>query len=121
MIDTNIYKEKLIEEKKRLEGELKEVATKKLNLEGEEWNAIPADREEPVEMRDEVADRFEDLTERQSMERTLENRLKGIAEALERIDSGTYGHCKICGAEIEIEKLEASPATATCKAHVDEE
>ena len=121
MINTDTYKEKLREEKARLEGELREVATKKLNLEGEEWNAVPADREEAVEMRDEVADRFEDLTERQSMERSLEDRLKKIAEAVLRIEDGTYGKCRVCGQDIEEEKLAADTATTTCKTHVGDE
>ena len=121
MIDTNHYKIKLLEEKSLTEKDLKEIATKKLNLDGEEWNAVPADREQNFEMRYEGADRFEDLAERRSMEQTLENRLKKISDALDQIEDGSYGHCKICSQEIESEKLDANPATIACKAHVDEE
>ncbi|MEN2998558.1 MAG: TraR/DksA C4-type zinc finger protein [Brevinematia bacterium] len=39
-----------------------------------------------------------------------------INDALRRIEDGTYGKCKLCGAEIEIERLEALPYTDICSA-----
>ncbi len=120
MIDLNKYQDKLLALKKGEEENMAGIATTKLNLDGELWTATPADREQEIEMRDEVADRFEDLSERESTERTFEASLKEINDALVRIENKTYGLCKVCGAEIETEKLDASPATATCKAHVEE-
>ena len=40
--------------------------------------------------------------------------LKKIDLAIERIDSGTYGICEICGCEIGIKRLEARPVTTMC-------
>ena len=40
--------------------------------------------------------------------------LKKIAEALTDIDSGDYGFCKSCGAEIGIRRLEARPTATLC-------
>jgi DnaK suppressor protein len=40
--------------------------------------------------------------------------LKKIEEALEQIDSGTYGICEICGQEISLKRLEARPVTTMC-------
>ncbi len=40
--------------------------------------------------------------------------LKKIELALERIDSGSYGVCEICGCEIGIRRLEARPVTTMC-------
>ncbi|MCL4536944.1 MAG: TraR/DksA C4-type zinc finger protein [Nitrospirae bacterium] len=40
--------------------------------------------------------------------------LKKIDEAIEKIDSGTYGICEICGEEINIKRLEARPVTTMC-------
>lgn len=40
--------------------------------------------------------------------------LKKIDESIEKIDSGTYGICEICGAEINIKRLEARPVTTMC-------
>lgn len=40
--------------------------------------------------------------------------LKKIDEAIERIDSGTFGICEDCGNEIDIKRLEARPVTTMC-------
>jgi DnaK suppressor protein len=40
--------------------------------------------------------------------------IKKIDEALERIDSGDYGYCEVCGVEIGIERLEARPTAELC-------
>lgn len=40
--------------------------------------------------------------------------LKKIDEAIEKIDSGTYGICDVCGEEINIKRLEARPVTTMC-------
>lgn len=43
-----------------------------------------------------------------------ELRLKRIDAALERIDEGEYGFCQRCGDDIDVRRIEADPATATC-------
>lgn len=45
----------------------------------------------------------------------IEARFAAVDEALERIDSGGYGICLVCGSEIGDERLEALPATALCR------
>lgn len=40
--------------------------------------------------------------------------LKKIDEALARISSGTFGHCRDCEEEIELKRLEARPTTSLC-------
>jgi RNA polymerase-binding protein DksA len=40
--------------------------------------------------------------------------LRGIDEALKRIDDGSYGRCRVCGREIPEERLEARPWTDLC-------
>lgn len=45
----------------------------------------------------------------------IEARLAGIDGALERIASGVYGLCFGCGAAITGRRLEALPATTTCR------
>jgi RNA polymerase-binding transcription factor DksA len=37
-----------------------------------------------------------------------------IRRSLERIDSGTYGKCVVCGGEIETERLRAIPDVERC-------
>jgi RNA polymerase-binding transcription factor DksA len=46
---------------------------------------------------------------------SIEGRLAAMDEALERIDSGGYGTCLVCGSRIADERFEALPATAFCR------
>jgi RNA polymerase-binding transcription factor DksA len=45
----------------------------------------------------------------------IEGRLAAIEEALDRINSGEYGLCLVCGSPITAERLEALCATAVCR------
>jgi DnaK suppressor protein len=49
-----------------------------------------------------------------TLEGNSEGVLHAIDGALERIDEGTYGTCRICGREIPEERLEARPWTDLC-------
>jgi len=40
--------------------------------------------------------------------------LKKIDSAIEKIDSGTFGICEVCGQDIGIKRLEARPVTTMC-------
>ena len=40
--------------------------------------------------------------------------IKKIDEALQRLDSGDYGYCDVCGVEIGVERLEARPTADQC-------
>lgn len=117
MIDINKYKAKLIEEKARVESSLDEIGKRDpKNLEN--WNVNPVDISEPT-FHDEVADRFEEMNNRKATEFSLESELASVNEALEAIDAGTYGHCKVCHKEIEEDRLEASPTATTCMEHLE--
>jgi len=69
-------------------------------------------------------DTFPDPTDRASLEadrnfllriRDRERKLiMKIQEALERIDSGTFGVCESCGEKIGMKRLEARPVTTLC-------
>jgi RNA polymerase-binding transcription factor DksA len=43
--------------------------------------------------------------------------LDGVEAALARLDTGEYGRCEVCGADIGTERLEAHPVEARCAAH----
>lgn len=67
---------------------------------------------------------FPDLGDQASMEidRNFLLRLRGreqkllkkIEEALEKIESGNFGYCEMCGREIDIRRLIARPVTTMC-------
>ncbi len=50
----------------------------------------------------------------QETERRRKLELQRIASALERIETGDYGHCLQCEAEIDVRRLEFDPATPLC-------
>lgn len=74
------------------------------------FEAEPAD---PID----AADKVEELVTNIPLVEELETRKKEIDGAIERMESGTYGVCAVCGAEIPMDRLEANPAASTCIAH----
>ena len=40
--------------------------------------------------------------------------LKKIEEAIEKIDTGSFGVCEVCGEDIDVKRLEARPVTTMC-------
>lgn len=63
---------------------------------------------------DENASEMEEYTDNIALEANLEKQLKDILEALEKMETETYGTCENCNAEIPIERLRAYPAAKTC-------
>ena len=87
----------------------------------EDWIAVPegVDVNEPDS--DMTADVVEDWDERQALVATLEREYNDITRALNKIKTGTYGTCEICGGAIEADRLDANPSARTDKKHLDEE
>lgn len=64
-----------------------------------------------------MADQGTDAMEREKAFLFLsreEKFLRQIEEALQRIKLGEYGICRVCGAEIDEQRLEAVPTTRIC-------
>lgn len=55
-----------------------------------------------------------DFTTNLSLERELEGDLRDVEKALKSIEAGTYGKCKYCKKEIEIERLRIRPESNSC-------
>ena len=53
-----------------------------------------------------------------SVETVAEQRRR-VADALQRLDDGTYGRCVVCDRPIDDERLEARPEASTCRDHAD--
>jgi RNA polymerase-binding transcription factor DksA len=51
--------------------------------------------------------------------RTALTELTAIEAALERLEAGKYGLCKLCGEQIEAARLAAVPYSDTCRACTD--
>lgn len=98
----NEYKTKLLEEKESIKEQLGEI---KEDL----------DFGDDVDSFDEETDESEAFSNYVGIKRSLDNRMEDVEEALKRMEKGTYGICKKCGAEISEEVLEANPASDLCK------
>ena len=107
------YKAKLIEEKATAEEELSLIAKKDING---DWEAVPETEIINQEVPDEadLSERAEDYEERTIKTNSLEEKIKSINVALEKIEKGNYGICEVCGEKIEEERLEINPFATTC-------
>lgn len=116
MTNTNDYKGLLLEEKARIESEMRGVAYKNPEIEGD-WQPSAPDLNNETAEEGEVADRLEAFAGGAAIEVELEARLLEVDTALARIEAGTYGICRICGKAIEDARLHANPAAPTCITH----
>lgn len=116
MTNTNELKAKLLEEKARIENEMRGVAHRNPDIEGD-WEPSAPDLNNPPADPNDVADSIEAFEGNAAIEVELEARLLEVDSALARIEVGTYGICRICGAAIEDARLHANPAAPTCIAH----
>ena len=71
------------------------------------WNRLHGEREEICEaLLKEATDRRREI---------MQSRLRKLDDALDRLMSGSYGHCSKCGHAIDDAKLEIDPAVALCR------
>jgi RNA polymerase-binding transcription factor DksA len=106
-------REHLASERERLEG-LREhfLAEGVHRSEVEELEALTLISQHPADVGTETFDRERDL----SILEQIEGELAEVAQALERLDEGTYGRCEACGSPIEEARLEARPEARLCRA-----
>jgi len=118
-IDIASYKERLLEEKKTLEGELGGMG-KKNEQNPSDWEATSPDLNQGETDPIDRADNIEELENNTAIVGNLETRLLHVQNALSKIEDGTYGFCKVSNEPIEKDRLDANPAAETCKAHIDQ-
>ena len=115
-METEHVRQKLEDEKTKLEAEMAEIGRKNPAVPGD-WEPVPTetgaepdsiDQAVTTETRDTASAIFADL----------EARYDTVLAALARIDKGTYGVCEVCGSAIEESRLSADPAAATCIKHL---
>jgi RNA polymerase-binding protein DksA len=64
-----------------------------------------------------LADTASETYEREldeGLEEDARGQLREVEAALQRIESGSYGTCRVCGKQIPVERLEAVPWTTLC-------
>ena len=112
----DFYKNKLEEEKTRLERELETVGRRNPKN-PEDWEPTEKDLNLQSSDPNEMADKFEELDTRVGIETTLEEELNSIKKALKRIKDGGFGKCEICNKPLDENRLKANPAASACLKH----
>lgn len=113
------FKKLLEEEKVLLETELSELGSRNPSNASDWVPSKPAGDEFGAD-RNDNADIIEDMQDNNAALNELEGRLNQVVNALLKITEGTYGTCEISGEAIEMDRLEANPASPTCKKHMRE-
>jgi RNA polymerase-binding transcription factor DksA len=113
------YKDLLLTEKNLLESELLSVG--RINPDNpKDWQPLPPEVNISKAEPEEVAEKIEVYEENTAILKQLEIKMNEVIAALERIENGTFGICKIGNEPIEDARLEAIPSASTCKAHMRE-
>ena len=103
-------KQKLLEEKKRIENTLSKTETGKPGADREYETTFPEiERDE-----EENADEMEMYESNLAADESMKAELKKIDEALTRMENGTYGTCANCKKEVPLERLRAYPQAEHC-------
>jgi len=105
------FKERLVKEKEKTLGYIENREENYDTGELSHYDNHPADAGDELFMRE----RDQAITELE------EDMIEEIDEALAAIEAGTYGICKVCGKEIEFDRLDIIPETLLCFEHAKEE
>jgi DnaK suppressor protein len=100
--------------KARLEAQLAELEGRRIR--------ITEDLDEPLSS--DASERATEMEDDQALEGQailITREIASVTRALARIESGTYGECVRCGAEIAPKRLEARPEAALCFACANKE
>lgn len=105
------FKQRLIEEKARLEQELHDIGHED-PLQKDRFS--PDYQESGSNSEDDNAQEIAEYADDLSIEARIEAELKDVTKALAAVEKGVYGTCKYCGKEIDEKRLEARPASSSC-------
>ena len=109
--DMRVYKERLLQLRARIRGDVSAMANAALNKTRSEASGDLSSM--PIHMADVGSDNFEqEFT--LSLMANDEGTLDAIEAALERIEDGTYGSCMECDGRITKTRLNAIPHTPYC-------
>lgn len=103
----------LTEERDRLEGLRNRIDDTTEEAQEDSLSELSTVDQHPADVGSETFERTKDL----SLQEDIDGRLADIARAFEKIDSGDYGKCEVCGEPIPEERLEAIPGARNCIEH----
>jgi DnaK suppressor protein len=103
----DLYKQRLLALQSRLRGDVSQLADSALKASSGDLSSMP------IHMADVGSDNYEqDFT--LSLMENEQVALEAIADALERIQDGSYGSCVECGKTIPKARLDVLPYTPMC-------
>lgn len=109
--DINYYKRRLIDEKNALLDTINSIRDyAEDETQQEQLSELSMVDNHPAD----VATEMEDREKNYALIDNEKKLLNDIKDALERIDKGTFGVCRICGREISDERLDFIPYTSLC-------
>ena len=111
-MDADHARERLDEERARLEQVMETFAGESDESEGESLSELSDFDQHQADVGTETFEREKDL----SILERVEAELADVEHALQRINDGSYGTCEACGKPIDDERLEAVPAARLCLA-----
>ena len=109
--EMKVYKERLLDLRARLRGDVTAMAEATLRKTRSESSGDLSSM--PIHMADIGSDNYEQEFTLNLMQ-TDEDILDGIEAALERIEDAVYGECEECGGQIKKTRLNAIPYTPLC-------
>ncbi|MFL5242398.1 MAG: TraR/DksA family transcriptional regulator [Gemmataceae bacterium] len=109
--ELDFFRKRLVNLRRRLQGEVNEVAADALRETGGEPSGNLSNA--PVHPADLASDNFEEETSLGLLENE-EQILQETDAALQRLDEGRFGLCQQCGKEIPKDRLRAVPYTPYC-------
>ena len=110
-IDTERFREQLLEERKRVEAAIAYLHEETPgSMEDQVEEEFGTSDNHPADAATVTLDREVDYTLQENSEQVLAE----IDDALKRIEDGTFGTCRSCGKPIAPERLEAMPWATQC-------
>lgn len=107
---TEEMKTRLLEEKRRLEDELKRLP----HHQNPKTKEAADEEAKPSESEDDSAAEAAQFGDDLSLEEELYKSLRDVLAALKSIETGTYGICKYCKKPIDERRLRARPSSSSC-------
>ncbi len=107
---TQYFKDKLIEERRKLSETKDNIDNREVNSRGMYSNELSGYDNHPGDAGTEVFMKEQD----EGFKREIDHKLDEIDRSLDLIDEGTYGYCNTCKQEIDEERLEVVPYAKKC-------
>ena len=111
-MDTDAVRTRLHEEEQRLRTDLQNLQSE-ADSQKESLQELSVVDQHPADIGTET---FE-MEKNASIIESVQAQLRDVAEALERVEDGSYGLCQTCQKPIGDERLEALPAARYCMEH----